>query len=193
MAKLPLERMFDNTDALLARTEIPLHRKILINWRRHGCLEIMGRYQEIFAPDLTVPHPVYKVHNDPSGTVVLDGREAVEGFYRDLTEAGASVMVGINDRIAVNDWGFAIESDFNNFVPGKLLAAAGAPIDDEDATYMISYQQTMVWAYTSDGLLIGENIYGGGRTITKPDPADVITLDEAVDILTPILAATPAS
>ncbi len=122
MAKGALERMFDNTDALLARIENPLHRKILSNWRRHSCLEIIGRYQEIFAPDLTVPHPVYHVHTDDSGTVVLDGREAVEGFYRELTESGASVMVGLDDRIAVNDWGFTIESDFHNLVPGAVLA-----------------------------------------------------------------------
>lgn len=193
MAKIALERMFDNTDALLEKSEDPLHRKILINWRRHSCLEIMGRYQEIFAPDLTVAHPVYRVHTDDSGTVVLDGREAVEGFYRDLTQAGASVMVGADDHIAVNDWGFTIESDFHNFVPGKLLAFMGVDVDDQEATYVINYQQAMVWHYTDDGLLIGENIYGGSRTITKPDPEDVITLADAVRILTPILAATPAS
>ncbi len=193
MGKLPLERMFDNTDDLLAKTDNPLHRKILINWRRHSCLEIMGRYQEIFAPDLTVEHPVYRVHNDDSGTVVLDGRAAVEGFYRDLTEAGASVMVGTNDCIAVNDWGFTIESDFHNFVPGIVLSTMGMEVDDPSAMYLISYQQAMVWHYTEDGRLIGENIYGGTRTITKPDPADVVTLAEAVQILTPILAATPAS
>jgi len=193
MAKLALERMFDNTDSLLARTENPLHRKILINWRRHSCLEIMGRYQEIFAPDLTVPHPVYHVHTDDSGTVVLDGRAAVEGFYRELTESGASVMVGLDDHIAVNDWGFTIESDFHNFVPGAVLALMGMDVDDQEATYVINYQQAMVWHYTDDGLLIGENIYGGTRTITKPDSEDVITLTEAVEILTPILAATPQS
>lgn len=42
MARIALERMCDNTDALLAGTENPLHRTILINWRRHSCLEIMG-------------------------------------------------------------------------------------------------------------------------------------------------------
>lgn len=102
-------------------------------------------------------------------------------------------MVGADDHIAVNDWGFTIESDFYNFVPGKLLAFMGVEVDDQEATYVINYQQAMVWHYTDDGLLIGENIYGGSRTITKPDPQDVITLADAVQILTPILAATPQS
>lgn len=130
-------------------------------------------------------------NTDDSGTVILDGREAVEGFCRELTESGASVMVGLDDHIAVNDWGFTIESDFHNFVPGKVLEFMGVPVDDQDATYVINYQQAMVWHYTGDGLLIGENIYGGSRTITKPDPEDVITLADAVAILTPILGATP--
>jgi hypothetical protein len=186
-----MERMFDNTDALLARTEDPLHRKILINWRRHACLEVMGRYQEILAPEMTVPHPVYRVHEADGTTTLLDGRDVVEGFYRELTEAGACVMVGLDDRIAVGDWGFAVESDFHNYVPGKLLAAKGVPIDDEGATYLVSYPQVMVWSYTSDGLMIGENIYGGARTITKLAPEDVITIADAVEILTPVLPATP--
>lgn len=44
MAEIALDRIFHNTDALLAKTDNPLHRKILINWRKHACFEIMGRY-----------------------------------------------------------------------------------------------------------------------------------------------------
>lgn len=193
MAKLALDTIFDNTDALLAKTENPLHRKILINWRTHACLEVMGRYQEILSPELTVPHPVYRVFNAKGGDLLLDGRDAVEGFYRGLTEVGANVMVGLDDRLAVNDWGFSVESDFYNYVPGKVLAAEGADIDDQEATYLVNYSQVMIWSYTAEGLMIGENIYGGAKTITKPAPEDVISPAEAVEILTPILAATPAS
>lgn len=192
MAKIALDRLFDNTDALLARTGDPLHRKILLNWRRHACLEVMGRYQEILAPQMTVPHPVYRVHDDQGSTIVLDGRDAVEGFYREITEGGASVMVGTDDRLAVNDWGFVVESTFNNFVPGGFLAAKGVAVEDESATYLVQYPQVMVWGYTPEGLMIGENIYGGARTVTKLAPEDVITVAEAVQILTPILDATPS-
>ncbi len=190
MAKLALDRIFDNTDALLARTEDPLHRKILINWRKHACLEIMGRYQELLAPDMTVPHPVYRLHLD-TGTTVLDGMDAVAGFYHRITAAGANVMAATDDRIAVNDWGFAVESTFHNYVPGKVLAASGAEIDDPEATYLVSYPQVMVWSFTPAGLMTGENIYGARRTITTLAPEDVITPAEAVEILTPVLAATP--
>lgn len=190
MAKFALNRIFDNTDALLARTANPLHRKILINWRKHACLEIMGRYQDLVAPDMTVPHPVYRLHSE-TGTTVLDGMDAVVGFYQQLTESGASVMGMTDDKLAVNDWGFAIESKFLHFYPGKVLAAGGVDIDDEEATYLARYPQVMVWSYTSDGLMIGEHIYNGGRTITKLAPEDVITPAEAVQILTPVLAATP--
>jgi hypothetical protein len=191
VARLPIENMFDNTDALLAKTRDRLHRKILINWRRHACLEVMGRYQEILTREMTVDEPVYRLHDEKGQTTVLSGRAAVEGFYRQITETGANVMVGVDDYIAVNDWGFSIESNFNNFVPGRVLVAMGVPVDDPDATYLVTYPQVMVWHYTSQGLLIGENVYGGTRTITKPAPEDVITPAEANRILTPILAETP--
>src|SRR6478735_5631385 len=151
MPRFALERIFDGTDGLLAKTENPLHRKILINWRGHACLEVMGRYPELVAPDMTVPHPIYHLHNE-SGTTVLDGMAAVVGFYRKLTESGATVMGITDDKIAVNDWGFAIESNFLHYYPGKVLAADGVDVDDEDedAPYLARYPQVMVWSFTPD-------------------------------------------
>ena len=35
----------------------PRHRAILKNYRRHGLLEVAGRYKELLAPDMTVEHP----------------------------------------------------------------------------------------------------------------------------------------
>jgi hypothetical protein len=191
MARFALEKTFHNTDALLARTTDGRHRKILINWRRHACLEVMGRYEEILAPDMTVPHPIYHLHGSGT-TTVLDGMAEVADFYRRMAESGACVMGMTDDRIAVNDWGFAIESTFLHYYPGKVLVAGGVHVDDEDATYLGTYPQAMVWSYTPDGLMIGENVYNGARTITKLAPEDVITPAEAVEILTPVLAATPA-
>ena len=56
-------------DTLLKTTTEPLHRKILNNYRRHAMLEVSGRYEEIFAPDMTVEEPFYRVHT-PEGQVV---------------------------------------------------------------------------------------------------------------------------
>ena len=194
MSELALRRMFDTTDELLAGTSNPRHRRILINWRRHACLEIMGRYQELLAPDMTVPHPVYRLTDHRGNTTVLDGMEAVAGFYRSLVEQGATVMWVQDDRIAVGDWGFAIASIFHRLIPGHVLAGGREPVDDEAATYLVRFGQAMFWQYTEDGLMKGEHVYtagGRGRSITELAPESVITPARAIEILTPILAATP--
>ena len=44
---------------LIEKTENPRHRYLLIAYDRHRNLEMAGRYEEIFAPDMTVDEPVY--------------------------------------------------------------------------------------------------------------------------------------
>ena len=48
-------------EELLQRTENPLHRAILENFRRHVHLEGSGQFDKITAPDMTVDNPVYRV------------------------------------------------------------------------------------------------------------------------------------
>ncbi len=47
-------------ERVLAATENPRHRYLLQSYLRHRYLESAGRYQEIFAPEMTVEHPVYR-------------------------------------------------------------------------------------------------------------------------------------
>ena len=49
-------------DELLKTTHDPRHRFMLLAYHRHRYLEIAGRYEEIFAPDMTVEEPAYHVH-----------------------------------------------------------------------------------------------------------------------------------
>jgi len=46
-------------ERLLEHTENPRHRYQLQSFYRHRYLEIAGRYEEIFAPDMMVEHPEY--------------------------------------------------------------------------------------------------------------------------------------
>ena len=45
-------------ERLIDATENPRHRYLLEAYNRHRYLEMAGRYKEIFAPDMTVEHPV---------------------------------------------------------------------------------------------------------------------------------------
>ena len=54
-----VRRTNDAIDRLLAVTTNPRHRFLLQAFYRHRFLEIAGRYEEIFAPEMMCDSPVY--------------------------------------------------------------------------------------------------------------------------------------
>ncbi len=80
MAKLDITKTNLAVERLLEVTENPRHRFLLMAYYRHRYLEIAGCYDEIFAPEMMVEHPVY--HFRALGiTATLEGPEAVKGLY----------------------------------------------------------------------------------------------------------------
>ena len=193
MAKLDVTTTTLAIDRLLEVTEDPRHRQILENYRRHALLEVSGRWPEILEPEMTVEHPVYRI-NEGGRSMVIDGREQLAEFYGGMTEAGASVMVLEDERIAVADWGFGSESIFNHYAPGIFLIASGEEVDDPDACYMLRHRLAMVWHYDERARLIGEHVYEDAnlREITKLAPEDVVTPEEARDALAPLIRPLPS-
>jgi hypothetical protein len=175
-------------DALLAVTENPRHRAILLNFRRHALLEVSGRWKEILRPEMIVDDPYYRI-NENGKSVHLRGIADIGAFYAGLTEAGLNVFGPIRENIAVADWGLAIESFFGNHVPGRVLRDQGEDIDDPDAYYQLTHYLASFWPYDADCRLAGEHIYEdtGSRRIEKMDPADVITPEQARRLLAPLL------
>jgi hypothetical protein len=45
---------------LIARTDDPRHRFLLMAYDRHRNPEMAGRYEEIFVPDMMVARPTYQ-------------------------------------------------------------------------------------------------------------------------------------
>jgi hypothetical protein len=55
----------------------------------------------------------------------------------------------------------------------------GHEADDPAATYAMLCPLAMFWPYTSEALMIGEDVYQlAPFTIVKPDPSDIFTFDE---------------
>ncbi len=179
-------------DELISKTENPRHRAILQNYRTHALLELSGRYEEIFSPELTCPEPVYRT-TEVGGTGVFTGAEEVREMYRRFVESGESVIVVEDEQLAVADWGFASEATHRQFVSGTSLLERGDVVEDPDSTYLLSRRVVMVWHYLG-GKLTGEHVYedATSRTITKVDPSEVVTPDEARRILAPLLAREEA-
>ncbi|MGF0313303.1 hypothetical protein [Rhodococcus sp. IEGM1428] len=175
---------------LLNTTENPRHRAILENYLLHASCEVAGYWQYIFDSSMTVQEPVYHFRGGPYASI-LTGREAVMGFYEQNAIAGSNVMFSEHERLSVADWGLSGDMLLHQLVPGSMLAAMGETADDHDAIYVISVQAMQLWPYNADGLLEGENVYidWDNRTVTKLDPAEVITAAQARAALDPFIPA----
>ena len=168
------------------------HRAILRNYRRHVLLELAGRWPEILSPQMTVAHPVYRSVMGPQ-TAVYDGVDEVAGFYQGLAEAGMTVSAPIEERVAVADWGLAVDTLSLSILPGHVLAAQGFPVPDPNGAYRFTLQVAMIWPYDENVRLIGENVYVdlSSARIEPADPADIVTRERAAQLVAPLLDQTP--
>lgn len=193
MTKLDITHQTRYLDGLIESLDNPLHRRIISNYREHAIFEITGNGKKIFTPEMTVENPVYWLNLPGEGlSLTLTGTDEVLSFYNGLGETHATVMVVMDERIAVADWGFASEGVFHNFQPGHALdASIGA---DPDKLYMQRRQLSMIWPYDERGRLVGEHVYehlAFRSEYEEVPPEDFITLDEAREKLLPLLKPLP--
>ena len=84
-----------------------------------------GRYEEIFAPEMTVEHPVY--HFDLFGEKhVLDGREEVMAVYGQWTATDQCVFYVEDEELAVGDRMIVSRASLLQQTPGAVLVASGS-------------------------------------------------------------------
>jgi hypothetical protein len=179
-------------EAVLKKTENPHHRAILTNFLQHLTLEISGRYKEILVPKLTVEHPVYRMCSKGE-TTVLDGMQAVTDFYRAVAESGQCVMGSVEEDLYVSDAGVAGEALYGHIIPGSALSTDDVPDLDVEAHYLVTWRIAYTFRYDADARLLGEYIYDDPQSYTyrKLDPSEVVTVEQADELLAPILARWP--
>jgi len=185
--KLDITMLTRAADGLLERVDNPRHRRLLENYRRHALLEVTGRWEQIFAPDMTVEHPVYYLNINRT-SVTLDGHEQVIAFYRTLTDTESNVIVLEDEQLAVADWGLASEATFNSYVRGHVI-----PDGDPDRHYRVRQRIAMHSPYDDRGRLIGEHVYEHAdhlEVIEVPEQ-EFITLAEAREKLDPLIRPLP--
>jgi hypothetical protein len=162
---------------LIAVTENPRHRYLLEAYDRHRNLEHAGRFEEIFAPEMTVEHPVYRFNLLGQPAMILEGREQVEPVYRLWSETNQSIFYNEDESISVGDW---------------MVVSTMA---DEDAMYLLRGRVAMIWPYDERGRLVGENVWEYDPTehaVIKLDPEDVLTTERAAELLEPLIKPLPA-
>ena len=179
---------------LIEVTENPRHRYLLQAYDRHRNLEHAGRYQEIFVPEMTVEHPVYRFTMVGQPPVTLEGREQVEPMYRLWAQTSQCIFYNEDETVAVGDWMVTSTMTGYQQTPGSALAAAGVDVD-EDAMYLLRGRVAMIWPYDERGRLLGENVWEYDPTeheLIELDPADVLSTARAAELLEPHITALPA-
>jgi hypothetical protein len=193
--KFDITKLNDAIDRLLAVTTNPRHRFLLQAFYRHRFLEVAGRYQEIFAPDMTVETPVYNFNY--SGIVTkLTGAEAVKGLYGMWAQTHQSIFYIEKEQIAVADNYVASVATAYQQVLGKALAANGIKVPDENAYYLYkTYGVQQIWPYDDRCRLVGEDVWEttpAATEVIKLDPADVVTTEQAGKLLDPFIKPLPS-
>jgi hypothetical protein len=144
-------------------------RQLLEQVRDHMCTEIRGELDGLMAT--LVDEPRYHFWGTPveGGP---KGRSAVEDFYRQMIAGGGNRFHFDIERIVVDDDSVVTEGKMRQKVPGAAIAAsgleevAGEPVDSE-ATYLAETHILTVWPMSSDGRIIGEDIYFGSQPLER--------------------------
>ena len=200
---------------LLEKTTNPRHRFLLMAYDRHRNLEMAGRYEEIFAPEMMAEKPVYHFHANKT-KARLEGQEAVKSLYRMWTATNQAVFYAENEQVAVADNFVASVSTLYQQVSGKALTmntvlsylpsfisqavlrnvlASKGFTADENSMYLFKNVIQMIWLYDDRGRLIGEDIWEPDpdqADITKLDPSEVLTTAQAAALLNPLIKPLPS-
>ena len=180
-------------ERLLETTDNPRHRWLLQAYNRHRYLEMAGRWTEIFAPEMTVAHPIY--HFNVFGiNTVLDGAEAVQAVYAEWSRTAQCIFYTDDEKLAVGDNMIVSTATIYQQTPGAVLAEAGAPVDPT-AHYLVANVEHMIWPYDDEGRLIGEDVWEideSKRQVIALDPSEVLTVEQAAELLDPLIKPLPA-
>jgi hypothetical protein len=180
-------------ERLIETTENPRHLYLLHAYNRHRYLEMAGRYEEIFAPDMTVEKPVY--HFTMLGkSLTVEGAEAVKALYHEWSETAQCIFYVEDEKLAVSDTMIVSSSVIYQQTPGVVLAAEGAPVNP-DATYLVKTAEHMIWPYDDQGRLVGEDVWEFDETVREfieIDPVDVLSVEQSAKLLDPLIKPLPA-
>ncbi|MDM4766172.1 hypothetical protein [Pelomonas sp. SE-A7] len=213
---LDLTQLNAAVDRLLAVTENPRHRFLLMAYARHRALEVAGRYEEIFAPDMMSPEAVYHV-TAGGNDVVLNGQEQIKGLYRLWSQTNQTAFYMATEEVSVSDHYVTSISTVYQQVSGKSLRANKLlnrlpkfiarrllehvldqkqhHADNNDMYLHKIVGMQMIWPYDSRGRLIGEDVYEPlheQSELIKLDPKDVVTTARCGELMAPSIKPLPS-
>jgi hypothetical protein len=185
-------------------------------YSRHRYLEVAGRYEEIFAPDMMVMDPSYHFSQGGNDTV-LKGQDHVKSLYRMWAETNQSIFFVEQEEVAVADHYIASVATIFQQVSGKglkqakllkhlpapisqrivekALAEKGFKANDNDVYLYRMPGMQMIWPYDDRGRLAGEYQWEpepSQSELFKLAPEDVLTTEESGKLLAPLIKPLPS-
>jgi hypothetical protein len=215
MAKHDITKTNLAIEKLLEVTTNPRHRFLLQAYHRHRYLEIAGRYEEIFAPEMMSANPAYHMHGNKMDTT-LQGQDQVKALYRMWAETHQCIFYTENEEVAVADHYIASYTTVYQQVAGKsvkegallshlphavserllkkALSAKEFKANDNDM-YLYKTVIEMIWPYEDRGRLVGEDVWEpepAKAELIKLDPSEVLTTAQAAKLLNPLIKPLPS-
>lgn len=212
MPELDITKLNVAIDRLLPEVEKPLHRFILQCYARHRALEVAGRWEEIFSPNMMNPKPEY--HFSQAG-VHAKGQAAVKSLYRMWADTDQSIFYVETEEVAVADHFVAsvavvsqqlsgkslrqarvlkhLPHHFSDAIVDKALAAKNWTADDDDI-FLYKTKIEMVWPFDDRGRVSGEDVYEPDpdkAEVRKLDRTDVLKTRDAARLLAPLIKPLP--
>jgi hypothetical protein len=178
MPKIDPYQSWGPLEARLATETSQRARTLIKEVRDHMEYEIKGQLEPLMST-LTA-EPIY--HFWGQG-MVLEGREAVAGFYGGMIAAGGNQFEVVVDNIIADDNRVVTEGQVKQVYTGKELKGMGmtelldTTINDADL-FMTTTQLITVWPGAADDKLLGEDIYFGGDPFAN---VEKITADDLPD------------
>ncbi len=165
-------------DARYRSEQSPPTRRLLKAVRDHVEYEVAGELDALMGT-LTA-EPVYHFWG-ASAPMVLTGRAAVEGFYRQMIARGGNQFEIVIARIVADAGSVVTEGHVKQVHTGAELIAMGRSDVDGAAIaradlFLTTAQLITVWPSDADGKLVGEDIYFGEAPmarIHRITPADL--------------------
>lgn len=192
MAQFDITKSNVAVEQLLEKTQNPWHRYLLMAYNRHRYLEMAGRYEEIFTPEMTVEHPVYHFTLVGLPPFKVEGQDVVS-MYRGWAETSQSVFYAEDETLAVGDNMIVTRVILHQQQLGSALQALGVDAD-ADAMYLAKANIAMIWPYDDRGRMVGEDVWeydDADHGFTKLDPADVVSTKQAAELLDPFIKPLP--
>jgi hypothetical protein len=193
MIALDITKQNVAVEKVLEQTTNPRHRYLLQAYLRHRYLESAGRYKEILEPELTVENPVYRFTLMGQPSFRLEGRDQVEMLYQHWTDTDQCVFYVEDELVSVGDHMVVGRGTSYQQTLGSALVTGGVEADP-DAMYLTKSQIAMIWPYDDRCRLLGEDVWefdDTHREYIKLDPSDVLTAQQAGDLLAPFITPLP--